>query len=836
MNYFLSQNKPHNEVFVQKKLYRVLLIILVFSHVSILCFAQSVNKGQITGKVIDSATNLPVDFATISLFKTGSNRPISGISTSQKGDFNLTDLADGDYRLTADFLGYHIKVVEHIIIGTKTNNVALGNILLAPAARKLDEVTIRSKAPIVENKIDKLVYNAAADLTAQSGSATDILTKVPMVSVDIDGNVELQGNANVRFLINGKPANIYGSSITDALQTIPASQIQSIEVITSPGAKYDAAGTAGIINIVLKENKTKGINGSINLSAGTRLENGSANLNIRNNNVGVGAFFSGNDQLNSNIINTANTLSFNPAKDTLTRYIQKRYTPFSRNGYQSGLNFSWDITPKDELTATIGYNHIITHATGKTAQDQQTFLSSGTVLDDLSSERISATNYGENAINWSLGYKKKFKKEGRELDVLYSSSYSKNTNYDSQVTNYLNGGYPSSGIHSNNPGHDHESDISIDFTEPLAKGFELETGLKTVLENIGNVVATDTLLNNGLFINDKGQSYQFNFTRNIYAGYASASFSLFNDFINGKAGIRFEQTDTKSDLAGISIPTDNIWAPSFLIQHKLNENQSIKFAYTYRIERPDYEDLNPFLDVIDPHNINTGNPLLKNETGHKFELGFNNTFANNSSIYIGGFYNYNDNDIQYFTTYYPVYTANSSTYYDVSVAKATNIGSQTTLGLNLSGSAVITPKLTLRGYVFLMDKNNLVPGLPSVGGFSYQANLNATYQLAQDFVAEAFGTINSKRTDFQNVRPGSYFYTFAVKKQLFNKKASFGLTATNPFNQYIYQYSSAYGTGFTQTNTRQKTLRSFGVTLSYKFGSLKIKESENEDKGPGVAL
>lgn len=646
--------------------------------------------------------------------------------------------------------------------------------------------------------------------------------------------MELQGNANVRFLINGKPANMYGSSITEALQTIPASQIKSIEVITSPGAKYDAAGTAGIINILLKEDQTKGVNGNVNLSVGTRLENGSLNLNARTKNIGLSAFFSGTDQLNSEIINTATRLSYNPAMDTITRFIQKRRSPFTRNGYESGLSMEWKITAKDELTATGGFSHNATNATGNTAQDQLTYLSSGNVLSDIISQRISAVNFGEDADNWSLAYKKTFGKEGRELNALYTSSYSKNFTNETQVTNYPDGSYPTSGINTKNPGNDRETDISVDYTESLAKGFTLETGVKAVLETINNNIATDTLLNNGSYINDNGQTYHYRFNRNIYAAYVSSSFTVFHDFLKGSAGIRYERTNTSSDLPGIDIPGDNIWAPDLLIQHVLNESASLKLTYTYRIERPDYGDLNPFLDVIDPHNISTGNPLLKNEKGHKFEFGFSKNFTDNNNLYVGAFYNYNDNDIQEFTTYYQIYNANGASYNDVSLAKSTNIGSQKTLGLNLSGLVKINTHLSLRSNVFLLDKNNLVPGMPSDGGFSYQANFNADYHFNSDLTAEAFGMITSSRTDFQTVKPGYYFYTFALKKQLANKKASFGLTTTNPFYAYVNQHSSAYGTGFTQTNLRQKTLRSFGITLSYKFGHLKSENADKEDKVPDV--
>ncbi|MBB6271216.1 outer membrane receptor protein involved in Fe transport [Pedobacter cryoconitis] len=800
---------------------RIAVILLFIIANSFLSEAQSIDKGEIKGAVVDSVTNAGVDFATVSLFKAGAPEPFILMNTNQKGEFHFVNILPGVYRLTIDFIGYRRKIINPVVIAAKMPGLALGNIRLSAAGNVLREVVIQAKVQVMENKADKLVYNAAADITSQSGVATDVLKKVPMVSVDIDGNVELQGNANVRFLINGKPANIFGSKISDVLQSVPASQIKNIEVMTSPGAKYDAAGTAGIINLVLKDNLIKGINGSVNLSAGTRLENGSFNLNARNKNLGLSAFFSANKQLNSNIANLGDRLSFNSAKDTLTRYVQDRFSPFTKSGYQSGLSMDWNITSKDVLTATVGLNQNITHGTGRIMQNQQTYLSTGRVLSDITSERTDATDFGGNSQNWSLLYKKTFLKEGRELNFAYVASATQNKNYDSQLTSYQNGAFPNSGIKSDNPGNDRETDISIDYVEPLAKNFKIETGVKAVFENINNSVVTDSLLNDGTFVNNPGQTYKFNFTRKIYAGYISTSFSLFNDFLNGKAGIRYERTDIHSDLSNDAIPGNNIWAPNLLIQHKLNETQSVKFSYAYRIQRPDYGDLNPFLEIIDPRNISTGNPELKNETGRKFELGYSKSFANSSSLYIGVLYNRNSNDIQHFTTFFPVYVANGTTYNNVSLTKTANIGSQTTLGLNISGSAVINDKLSLRANLLLLKKNNLVPGLPSVGGFSYNANLNATYKLREDLVAEAFGMIDSKRTDFQSIRPGSYNYTIAIRKQLFSNRASIGVTTTNPFNHYTNQYSSAYGTGFTQTNLRQQTMRSFGVIFGYKFDRIR---------------
>ncbi|MDP9077650.1 MAG: TonB-dependent receptor [Bacteroidota bacterium] len=806
----------------------VLFALVVCSGVSV--EAQNVRaKGKITGKVTDAITKTPVDFATISVFKPGVASPFNGISADQKGNFTIDNLPPGDYRVTVDFLGYEPKVFDHVLINAAAPAVSLGNILLAASQHQLNTVSITAKAPVVENKIDKLVYNAANDLTAQGGVALDVLKKVPMVSVDIDGNVELQGNANVRFLINGKPSSIFGASLADALQSIPASQIKSIEVITSPGAKYDANGTGGIINIVLKDSKVQGINGTVNLSAGTRQENGSFNLNARKGNVGIGAFFSGNEQINTTTRNTADRLSYNAARDTLSRLLQHGSSPFVRSGYQSGLNFNWSITKKDELTATLGFNHFGNHGTGITSQDQQSLLASGAILSDVQSLRNSASRFSENSTDWSLGYKKMFKQEDQELDVSYTSSYGKNTVSASQVSDYLNTSDASSGLQSFNPGKDHETEISIDYTQPLTKGFTLETGIKTVLESLDNSVTTDTLLNNGKYINNTNQTYSFKYNRKVYAAYLSTSFSMFNDFLNGKAGLRYERTNTNADFSGTSIPGYNTFAPSFVIQHKIGKTQSVKFAYSYRIERPDYGDLNPFLNISDPHNISTGNPLLKPEIGHNFELGYNKTFEKGGNIYFAGFYRYNTDDIQSFTTYYPVYTVNGTDYTDVSLSQRFNIGKQTGIGANIFGSVPVTDQLNLRSNIQMGWRTNSTPGVASVTGFAYRVNLNATYQFPNNLMAEVFGNFNSSQKNIQGTRPAFAFYNLALRKQFMNKNASIGLTAANPFNKYVNQRSTTFGTNFNQNNLRQVPFQSFGITLSYKFGKLEFKKNDREE-------
>ncbi|WP_299584971.1 outer membrane beta-barrel family protein [Mucilaginibacter sp.] len=789
---------------------------------------SSTDKGKISGKVTDAVTKAAVDYATVSIYKQGNTSPFNGASTDTKGNFKIDNIAPGEYTITVDFLGYKRLTTEHLVISNTVKSLTLGNIVLSPVQSQLKGVVITASAPAVENKIDKLVYNPANDLTAQGGAAIDVLRKVPMVTVDIDGNVELQGNANIRFLINGKPSSVFGASLTDALQTIPASEIKSIEVVTSPGAKYDANGTGGIINIILKDSKVQGVNGTVNLSAGTRRENGSVNLNIRKGNFGVNASFSGNDQINSTTINTNDNLSYNNTRDTSNHLIQKGRSAFTRGGYRTGLSFNWSITKKDELTASFGYNHFANHNSGITNQDQTiTALGTNSVVSDLLSTRNSDSRFSGKYFDYSVDYKKTFNKENQELDILYTSSYGNNNSTFFQRQDFQ-GGQPSSGSLGNNPGKDHETDISIDYTQPVSKDFTIETGAKAVLENINNTVVTDTL-SNGVFVPNANQTYGFNYNRKVYAYYLSASFSLFNKFIDGKAGLRDEYTSTTADFPGAKIPGYNILAPSAVLSHKIDETQSIKLSYTYRIERPDYGDLNPFYNISDPHNISTGNPNLRPEVGHNYELGYNKSFTKGGSLYVAAFYRYNTNDLQSYTTYYDTLTIQGTKYSNVYLNQRFNIGTEVTEGVSLFGSIPITKELNLRSNVMLGDRITTNPGNPTVSGFTYRINLNASYEFGNDFTAEAFGNYNSSQRTIQGTRPAFVFYNLAVRKQFMDKKISLGLTAADPFTPYVNLTSTTSGTLFNQTSIRQVPFRSFGITFSYKFGKLEFKKDKERD-------
>ena len=807
----------------------IIIILFVLLCSATIANAQPYNnpKGRISGKVIDAVTKQPVDYATVSISKAGATSPFDGASTDPRGNFTLVNVNPGDYVVSVDFMGYKKKIIDQLSINAATPNISLGTIALEPIQTQLKSVDIVAKAPVVQNKIDKMVFNVANDLTSQSGTASDVLQKVPQVTVDIDGNVQLQGNSNIRFLINGKPSSIFGASLADALQSIPATQIKSIEVITSPGAKYDANGTGGIINIVLKDSKIEGVNGNFNLSAGTRRENGNFNLNARKGNFGVNAFFGGGEQINTTTINTSDNKSY--SGNTLTDLYQKGSSSFTRGGFHSGISFNWDITKKDALTTSFGYNYFKNHNNGLTDQNsKKTDLLADTVMSDISTLRNSNSRFRGKYFDYSIGYKKTFDKEGQELDVLFTSSYGNNQSSSFQQTDSLFDGH-FSGIQNSNPGKEHETDISIDYSQPISKKFKIEAGTKMVLDNINNSVVTDTLSGYS-WLPNANQTYGFNYDRKIYAGYLSTTFSLFNDFIGGMAGLRDEYTTTSANFPGAQqIPSYNVLAPSVVLSHKIDETQSFKLSYSYRIERPDYGSLNPFYNISDPHNIGTGNPNLKPEIGHNYEFGYSKSFAQGANIYISAFYRYNTNDLQSYTTHYDSLTINGTTYSNVYLSQRYNIGTETTEGVSLFGSLPITKQFNLRTNMMFSDRITTNPGNPQVSGFMYRINLNASYNFGHDLIGEAFVNYNSSQRTIQGNRPVFAFYNLAVRKQFWNKKASIGLTTTDPFANYLNQKSTTSGANFTQTNIREIPFRSFGITLSYRFGKMEFKKEKNKD-------
>jgi outer membrane receptor protein involved in Fe transport len=809
---------------------KFLSFITLLLPISFICNAQI----SVSGKVVDLNTGKPVDYATISIAEQFSNKTIDGTTTDSAGFFRISEIPTGTYKISASFLGYETNELDNILLGDSKTKIILPVIYLKNNSQELKGVTITGSAPIVENRIDKIVYNAGNDVTAQGGVALDVLKKVPQVSVDAEGNVELQGSASIRFLINGKPSSIFGNSLADALGSIPASQIKSIEAITSPGAKYDAQGTGGIINIILKDNKAKGINGSINLSAGTRTENAAVNLNVRSGNFGVNAFFSGNATLNAKSPGLQDRKSYNTADQTTTRLIQNSYNDVKRNGYQSGIGFDWNLSKADIVTGSFQYSNFSNSRSGLTNQEEKITDNLNQTISDLNSFRNSSSSMSSYSLDWSLDYKHKFRHEGEEIDFNYNSSFGRPILRYSQDQTFSGSFDPYAGTSSYNPGTNNQTNISADYVRPINKKTSIEAGVKSIFHHINSLSNVSILSpSSGEYVDDNRQSYRLNYKMNIYAGYISASFSMLN-FLNVKAGLRVEHTDINLDYNNTQIPSYNTYVPTVLLSHNINDKQFVKFAYAHRIERPDYEELNPFLNLSDPFNITTGNPLLKPEIGDNMELGYGHSFDNGANFYVALSERINSHDIKPYTVFYPDFTIGDSVYHNVSVTNRRNIGTEYNSGLVLTGSAPVIKGLNVRGNLMVFNRyivNTLDQSNTITNAFSLRLNMNVSYELSSSFIAEAFGNYRSPFNNIQGKSPQMLTYTFAIRKQFWNKNASVGITATNIFSNYISQVTTVATDTYDSYSLRQIPMRSVGLTFSYKFGKLEFNRDKHKGDG-----
>ena len=272
--------------------------------------------------------------------------------------------------------------------------------------------------------------------------------------------------------------------------------------------------------------------------------------------------------------------------------------------------------------------------------------------------------------------------------------------------------------------------------------------------------------------------------------------------------------------------------PSIILSHNISEGKTIKLAYTNRIERPDYRDINPFLNLADPYNITTGNPLLQPEIGDNFELGYNQTFENGGSLYFSVVSRFNSHDIKPYTLFYPTFKIGDSIYNNVSVATRMNIGLENRTGISISGSLPLTKNLNIRTNIFVSNRHvvNQLNANSTTDGLDGRFNVNVTYQLPKNLVLEGFANYNTSVNNIQGKQPQFFAYTFAFRKFFLNKKMSFGFTATNPFSQYIQQVTTVTTQNYTSYYLRQVPYRSFGISFTYKFGKLEFKKSKEEDK------
>ncbi|WP_240534694.1 TonB-dependent receptor [Pedobacter aquae] len=436
------------------------LLIVVF--ISTKTFAQmpmgagggsSAIIGKISGTVIDSATNKPVDYATIALSRSQQTKSTNGSLADEKGSFKIEKIIPGRYRITISFIGYHTKVIDPVVTTNSKPDINLGTIKLSPNTKVLKEIVVEGQTSIVENKIDKLVYNAEKDVAIAGGNATDVLRKVPLLSVDYDGNVSLRGSSNIRVLINGKPSGTMAGNIADALKAIPADQIKNVEVITSPSAKYDAEGTSGIINIITKKNNLEGMSGSVNAGVGIRQNSGNLNLNLKKSRLTVTANGGGYYSWPQTSI-----LDFNRVNNNGDFNLQNGRSTTERLATNGSIGADYDFNKYNSVSSTLKLNWFEFGVDGFN-NNRNSFGGVQQAFTRVTNNKNRVTGY-----DWNNDYTHKFKKEGQEISLAWQLTQSNLVNdYDSYFSTLARQEIGTSDAINK------ESTFQLDYTHPFKK-------------------------------------------------------------------------------------------------------------------------------------------------------------------------------------------------------------------------------------------------------------------------------------------------------------------------------------------------------------------------------
>jgi outer membrane receptor protein involved in Fe transport len=799
--------------------------------------AQASAKGsaKIVGYLLDSLDNKPVDFATIALINKTTNRPLDGAQADQVGKFVLNKVAVGSYKLVISFIGYESKTI-FVDIASKNDDHDLGVIKMQPSAKMLQEVTVEGQRALIEERVDRTIYNAEKDQTNRGGDATDVLKKVPMLSVDLDGNPSLRGSTNVKVLINNKPSTIMASSITDALKQIPADMIKSVEVITSPSARYDAEGSAGIINIVTKKNTLQGLTLSFDSSVGARGSNLSMNGNFRNKTWGMslGGFGRSEYNVNGRFESNQKTIS-NGVETTNIQTAESRRQGLFGN-YQ--LGFDWDINKFNSITSNVRFGV----RNGNNWQDglQQ-------IRNNVLSSLRNTNSLDQSAnVDVNVDYTRTFAKAQKEFSIL--SMYSRNNRANDFYNTIFNPRSTMSEIinslKNENLSYNQEATFQLDYQTPINKMSMIEFGAKIIGRDVSSDYQSFQAGSDRIYqkVNSATlPSNVFDYKQNIFGAYGSYTLTTKNKW-SVKIGGRFEQTDITADFKNKEANQNTIIPPYATFVPSVNFSKSFKsgtwrFSYNRRLQRPGIENLNPNVNATNPLNISVGNPNLAPEFTNNYEVSYSK-FVKQTYISSSFFVRNTSGAI----------SRVREVVGDVIKTTTQNIGNEDAYGVNINLNMNLSNKLMIGGGAdisYMVLANNNPDPLLSAKNEGIQNNFRifGNYNMGNGWGAQIFSFYRVNQIQLQGSQGGFGIYSLSLRKDFKNKKGSIGFGAENFVHPNGIVIRNETKTP-TLNQFSENTLRNmnFKVNFSYRIGKMsfgptkKKKSVSNDDtKGGGDA-
>ena len=758
------------------------------------------SKSKISGNVVDAESKLPIKFAMVELLRKTDLQLVGRCNTDTAGHFELSSTDNADHLLRITLLGYHIYSTAIL----NTENQVLPVIYLNPDVKELKEVIVASRSPLVKQEVDRLTYDVQGDPENKINSLLDMLRKVPLVSVDADDNVKLKGSSSFKVLIDGHTSSLIVNDPKEIFRSIAASNIQRIEVITIPPAKYDSEGLAGIINIITVKKINDGYSGNIGLlyknPNGPR---GNGAINLKTGKFGLSAFGGITDYNTPQTTYSIYRQSSIPAQ---TIYQQGTAHTNSRTGYIS-TQMSYEIDSLNLISATLGYNKISSERVGSIYTQQTDSINHTYRLDNDGNNKQHGYDLG---LDYQLGFKR------NKAQVLsFSYRYSENDNdqlnklRSSDLVNYDLPDY-----NQENLSGTHEHTLQLDYTHPF-KHIDIEGGVKAILRNnFSNYNVEDVDAATGGTSTDPAASNQFNYQQDVYSIYNSYQLNLSKWTV--KAGLRLEKTAVDASFSSggaVAIPDYNNLIPSIAIQRKFTPSESINFGYTERIQRPGIAQLNPYVDQQDPQFITYGNPGLRPETNHI--LSFNYSFFKNTTINAGLSYSFSNNTIQYVTTI-GADGITRGTYQ--------NLGSNNSLEADLNINYPITERLSMSLNAqasYLSLKGTVDTLFYHRKAFTGNGNLYLGYRFDHDWRTGFNFQYYSPAITLQGTSSPYYYTSLSLSKTIFHKKLTISGSVSNPYQKFL-DYKFTYNDPrFTEISHNDIVYRRFNIGLSYRFGKLK---------------
>lgn len=783
----------------------LLLLITILTTFSLSSQSGIPVKGQLTGPT----ENDGLPYATISI--ASSNNPATTfkkLATDEKGNFSTT-LPEGKYVFTFNFVGMN-DLKKDVEISESQSLVNLGKILMSESSTQLDEISVTAQKPLVKVEIDKLTYSVKDDPEASTSNVLDLLRKVPMVTVDGEDNIQLKGSSSYRIYLNGKPSNMVSSNPSQVLKSMPANSIKDIEVITDPGAKYDAEGVGGIINIITDKRVDDGYSGSVG-GGGDTYGGYSGNTYLA---LKYGKFgFTGNASYYK--FKRPESESVFEREDIAPNPIN-RLTQDGRSKSDGGglyLNGALSYEP-DTLNL---FNASISRFGGKfksiNNQHGESIGAQNYSFDGLSN---STNEYG--GVNASVDYQRSFRKKDETLVASYRFEQNpNNSEYENHFTNVEgNYFYPNNyRQRSVNDAGGKEHTGQIDYVNPITNKHSIEIGMKYIFRDnssLGNNTFFDVTDN--IWKQDFSRKNDLEHQQNITSGYAGYSFKTGK--IGVKAGLRGEHTKQKIHFMSSNDTTINTdffdMVPSLTFSYQLGMTQTIRAGYNMRISRPGIWYLNPYINDVNPTNISYGNPNLEAEQTHSFNINYG-SFSQKVNFNTTLSYSMSKNAI---TSYSFVEDGVTNNTY-------ANIGKNQNVGLNLYGSWTPTQMIRLfaNANVNYTDIRSSVNEQLKNNGFSGQGFSGLTITLPRDFRIGANAGVFTNRVQLQTTQSTFYFYSFNVMKSFLNKKLDVNISTNSPFSKYLEINSTTTGEGFVQKSKFMNPMRTARINITYRFGDLK---------------